>query len=64
MLTDAGRSGGTMTARDKARYVIVPVGLAGMPVGAYNAATGYPLIGAWGAVIRSFPQIGRIEARG
>jgi hypothetical protein len=48
--TDSGRSEAT-TARDKAPYVMIPIGLAGIPVGVYNAATGYPPIGALVAVI-------------
>lgn len=49
-LSDSGRPG-PVTAREEARYVIVPIGLAGMPVGAYEAASGEPLIGALVAVV-------------
>jgi hypothetical protein len=37
--------------KDKIHDFIVPIGLAGIPVGAYNAATGYPLIGILVAVV-------------
>jgi hypothetical protein len=40
-----------MTARDKARYVMIPIGLAAIPVGVYNIATGGALLGALVAVV-------------
>jgi hypothetical protein len=40
-----------LPARDKIHYFIIPIGLAGIPVGAYNAATGYALIGILVAVV-------------
>jgi hypothetical protein len=40
-----------LPARGKIHYFIIPIGLAGIPVGAYNAATRYPLIGILVAVV-------------